>query len=155
MEKSIVLLILSLLLFLPADARLGENEQQTIARYGPLLATYDPGEQNAYRTLAFNKNGYLTLALFIDGTCQMVVFRKTDKGAFSRDDLDLILTANDNGQKWSPAPLASEDVFWDRPDGAMARYDTANHALALCSDTYLRAESFRRKVERQRVLDSF
>ncbi len=147
--------LLLLLLALPAQARLGENEQQTIARYGPLLAAYDPGQQNAYRTLAFNKNGYLTLALFIDGTCQMIVFRKTDQGAFARDDLDLILTANGNGQKWSPAPLASDDIFWDRPDGAMARYDTANHALAVCSDTYLRAESFRRKVERQKVLESF
>jgi hypothetical protein len=143
-------------LALPVHARLGESEQETIARYGPLVAAYNPGQQNAsYRTLAFNKNGYLILAIFIDSRCELVIFRKDDQGEFSRDDLDLILEANSNGQKWTPTPLASTDVFWDRPDGAMARYDTAGHALAICSDTYMRAESFRRKVERQKVLENF
>jgi hypothetical protein len=140
----------------PAWARLGENEAQTTARYGPRVEMFNAGEQGCnYRTLAFTTDEFHIVALFIDGICEAVVFQKLDQSAPDPDELDLILKSNSNGFKWQPSNLISDDKLWDRDDGALARYDTVKHTLGIYSSTYLRAESFRKKMAEKKKADGF
>jgi hypothetical protein len=151
------LLILAAVLFIgcPARARLGETEAQTIARYGT-PGTLEPGEsQLAYRTLAFDKNGYRILAVFIGPTCELLAFRRPDQSPLGPDEVELMLTANNNGHTWSPSALVSRDQIWGRDDGARARYDSIKHVLVICSAAYLQAEPDRHQADRQKQLEGF
>ena len=140
---------------LPAHARLGENESETTARYGPLLAAYNAGEQGyPYRTLAFQHAGYVIITQFLGSTCDMVCFQKPGGEAMTEDDIDLLLKSESDEGKWSRSQLVSTDLIWDRPDGAMARYDTAKHALVFCSQRYIQTDDARRKTDQKRQLDN-
>jgi hypothetical protein len=150
-----VLLLAFVAVVLPARARLGETEAQTIARYGP-PGTLAPGEaQLGYRTLAFDKNGYRILAVFIGPTCELLAFRRPDQSPLDPDEVELMLTANNNGHTWTASSLISRDQIWDRDDGARARYDSIKHVLVVCSAAYLRAEPDRRQTDRQKQLEGF
>jgi hypothetical protein len=156
MQNILRIAFLTFLASTTAHARLGETEEQTVARYGPVAATYNPGEHDAaYRTLAFNKNGYLILTAFMGPTCEMVCFRKEDKSALGWDDLDFILKAESQDRKWLRSNLVTIDVIWDRDDGAIARYDTAKFVLAVFSVKFEQAEQGRLKSDEQRKLESF
>jgi hypothetical protein len=140
---------------LPARARLGETEAESIARYGPVVGAYDAGTPGyPYRTLTFAHAGYTIIVQFMGGACAMVCFQKPDGSALTPDELDLLLKAQAEGQAWSRSNLVSSDVIFDRPDGAMARYDTAQHALLFCSARYVEATDAHRKADEKKQLEN-
>ena len=154
MRRAVLILALAAAV-LPLRARLGETEPQSLARYGPALHVYEPGTSGyAYRTLTFNHAGYTIIAQFIGGTCEMVCFQKADGSALTPDELDLLLKAQAEGQTWARSNLVSADVIFDRPDGAMARYDTARHALAFLSAKYIEIANAKQKADEKRQLDN-
>jgi len=154
-KRTLLALALAAAAIFPAQARLGENESETTARYGPLVAAYNAGEQGyPYRTLAFQHAGYVIIAQFLGSSCDMVCFQKPGGEAMTEDDIDLLLKSESDEGKWSRSPLVSTDLIWDRPDGAMARYDTARHALAFCSQRYIQTDDARRKTDQKRQLDN-
>jgi hypothetical protein len=156
MRRTFIILTLALLVACPVRARLGETEEQSIARYGPLAGAYNPAEHGCdYRTLAFNHEGYSILAMFIGGRCEMVVFQKADKSALDSDELDLLLKAESDDQKWSRSSLVSIDLLWDRPDGAVARYDTAKFAFTVFSAKFRQADRARQKIVDKQKLENF
>jgi hypothetical protein len=142
-----------LIVVLPVRARVGESETQSIARYGPPTATVETGEGHPYRTLTFSHAGYLITTQFLGGTCALICFQKPGGAEFGEDDLDLLLKSEADGQAWARSALVSIDLIWNRPDGAMARYDTAHHAFAVCSAAYLKAEQQRKGAEKARKLN--
>jgi hypothetical protein len=155
MKRAVLALAFAAAAAFPAQARLGENEADTTARYGPLLAAYNAGEQGfPYRTLSFFHAGYVIVAQFIGSGCDMVCFKKPNGEALTEDEIDLLLKSEAGGKNWSRSQLVSIDLLWDRPDGAMARYDVAKHALAFCSPRYLKADDARRKADQKRQLEN-
>ncbi len=154
MQRAVLILVLAVTI-LPAQARLGETEAQSIARYGPAVGTYDADTSGyPYRTLTFAHAGYTIVAQFMGSACEMICFQKADGSAFTPDELDLLLKAQAEGQAWSRSNLVSADVIFDRPDGAMARYDTAKHALLFCSAKYVHATDAQRKADEKKQLES-
>jgi hypothetical protein len=154
-KRIILALSLAIAAIFPAQARLGEDEADTTTRYGPLLVAYNAGELGyPYRTLTFNHAGFVIITQFIGSGCDMVCFRKPNGEALAEDDIDLLLKSEAAGQKWSRSQLVSIDLLWDRPDGAMARYDVAKHALAFCSQRYIQTEDARRKAAQKRQLEN-
>jgi hypothetical protein len=156
LRRAGTLLVLALALgsALPLHARLGETEAQSIARYGAATATVDADQgPNPYRTLKFFHAGYAITAQFLDGKCALICFQKPEDAEFSADDLDLLMKSEVDGKAWVRSALVSIDLIWNRPDGAMARYDTTNHAFAFCSAAYLRAEQTRKSAVKARQLN--
>ncbi len=155
MRRAVLILVLAVTAAFPLQARLGETEPETIARYGPATGAYDAGTSGyPYRTLTFNHAGYTIIAQFIEDTCAMVCFQKPDGAALTPDELDLLLKAQAQGQPWSRSNLVSADVIFDLPDGAMARYDTTKHALVFCSARYIEATDAARKAAEKRQLEN-
>jgi hypothetical protein len=153
--RPLLLFALGAFAAIPVEARLGETEAATIARYGPAVGTYEAGHPGyAYRTLTFNHAGFVIIVQFIGADCEMVCFQKSDRSEFTPDDLDLLLKTESDGQAWVRSKLVSIDLIWDRPDGAMARYDTQAHALAFCSAKYLEASGARRSAAEKQKLES-
>lgn len=100
MRLILITLLLSLLL-LPAHARLGETEDQCVQRYGPVVKRKTTGEPGLdLPVLLFMKNGYSFAAVMLNDKVCFLLIEKTDQTAFSDNEIDLFLTANDAEQKW-------------------------------------------------------
>ena len=118
MRLILIALLLSLLL-LPAQARLGETEDQCVQRYGPVLkraTTGDPGLD--LPMLVFAKNGYTFGAIMLNDKVGFLSIGKMDKSALSDNEIALFLTANNADQKWTKQDIVSSKVVWFRDDGA-------------------------------------
>lgn len=153
--RLLLVLALAACNLLPARARLGESEAESIARYGPATGDYQAGSPDYfYRTLTFQHAGFSIVEEFIGSTCEMICFQKPDGSALDEDTLDLLLRAESGGGAWTRSDLVSTDLLWTRTDGAQARYDTARHAFAVCSAIYLQAESERKRQEQAHRLDN-
>jgi hypothetical protein len=150
-----LVLALAACTLLPARARLGESEAESIARYGPATGTYNAGTPDYfYRTLTFQHAGFSITEEFIGSTCELICFQKPDGSALDEGTLDLLLRSESAGRAWARSDLLSTDLLWTRPDGAQARYDTARHAFAVCSAVYLQAEAQRKRLDQAHQLDN-
>jgi len=111
---------------LPAEARLGETEEQCVARYGSPEPS-KPGVDNG-NTLVFKKNGIEIDARFENGKCVDLSFSKEDGTDFTDDEISTLLSLNSQGLVWkvNPNPIqfsGSKTVAeWTRADGANASH---------------------------------
>jgi hypothetical protein len=121
MLRSILLILAAMALALPAHARLGETEDQCIARYGAPTSPAVDNNDNGVPTheMFFQKDGYAITVNFLNGKAGTVQFWKKD---ISHDDINALLEANAQGGTWAvdDSPDYSGDA-WHRNDGAEAR----------------------------------
>ena len=151
----LVTLLFLLLLTLPARARLGETEDQSIARYGQPISVKDVDGENDYRTLEFRKNGYFIMAYFLNGKCALLGLNKDDKSEFSDNEIQALLDDNSEGHAWAKNDTNSTNREWDRDDGALAQYYIFKDSLFICTKNYIIAENIRKKAVEDKKLQGF
>lgn len=144
------------LAMLPAHARLGETEDQCIARYGPVLkrgTSYTTGKP--LPALVFIKNDYLFYAILLDGKVGFLSLQKTDKSELSDNEINTFLDANSENQKWTSHGVISGIEAWFRDDGSQAQYDPADHSLCLILKAYGDAQTAAEKAAEDQKLKGF
>jgi len=159
LEKLMRLLLIALLFLLlapPARARLGENEEQCVRRYGPVVghySTHDPGLD--LPVLVFNKNGYAVSATLLNSRVRELKVRKLDDSDLSDNEMGIFLNANRENLKWIRQPAMSLKSYWLRDDGAQAEYNPINHTLTLTAAEYLAAKAAAVKVDEVKRTEGF
>jgi hypothetical protein len=157
--KRLTCLLLSLGLlsfsFLPCRAKLGDNLDQCIARYGKPLSTsmvlYLPRE-NCY---FFGKNDFVICAEMFKGTVAGEAILKANKTAMSDNEINAILDAESVGLSWSEPSIPSINRLYIRDDGARAVYDTMQRTLSVLTKDYLAAMTSQRRKNLQDELKDF
>lgn len=151
-----VVLITILFAVLPVRARLGETEDQCIARYGTPIQVANPCEQGVhYQGLIFKKNNYNIVIYILSGRCGLLLIQKMDKSQLSDDEIQTLLDDNSEGHDWQKMNEDSTFRHWIRDDGAQAKYALLDHDLTLMSKAFLIAEKAREKAEDDNKLKGF
>ncbi len=151
-----VVLFVILVVALPARARLGETEDQCIARYGTPTEILDADKaQVPYRTLNFIKGNYNVGAAFIDGHCECLCIQRTDNSDLSDNEIQILLDANSDGHTWKKSTETSVYHQWLRDDGTLAHYDTDRHMLALMSKVFIANMAAKQKAAEAQKLNGF
>lgn len=103
MKSLLVSIIISLLLSLDAQARLGETKKQIVERYGeeiqevPKLVDYNgKGHWGTF----FRFNGYLISVMFDRGLSIREAFSRCDGEAISETEMLAFMEPNSGGMKW-------------------------------------------------------
>lgn len=116
-------------------ARLGENEAQSITRYGQPVNTFYAGATGEVRH-DYWKDGFLVKAVFFHGVCCSISFKKATMVNESPDDaykdqglklteseIILLLKENNQSRSWTKASDDSGGDVWSRDDGGAAFFD--------------------------------
>jgi hypothetical protein len=137
MRKLLAFITLTILLPAVAHARLGETEDQCVARYGAVFARTTADEFGmALPMLVFLKNGYKLGVVLLDGKAGLTLISKSDDTDFSDNEVELLLTADSAGQKWAKQSVISVKEVWLRDDGAKAQHDPLAKSLTLYSKDF-------------------
>lgn len=158
--RRILLTVLFIAFFtaLPSHARLGETEDQCIARYGTPTQVANPGADGTidnYRTLYFSKGDYSISAAFLNGHCGVFAIQKSDKSDLSSNEIQILLDANSDGHTWKKSDEISVDQNWIRDDGCKAEYTTLSHYLVLMSKEILTDSTVKQKADEAQKLNGF
>jgi len=122
-------LLLFLISSLPCFARLGETEDQCIARYG--LPTYLMNDCGRAKEESFSKNNFTIDIVFLDGKSVEELYwhpRDSDGGVCNVSDAEAseLLADNAAGGTWKRTEEGyMVNPAWKR-DGAMALFDSGN-----------------------------
>jgi hypothetical protein len=120
--KPFAIVILFLALVGSAQARLGEALDQTTSRFGKIgpLSNVPAGPLEGLKMADFEKQGVDIQILFSDVSVQETY--RPSNGAFSREQIQVLLDANSEGQSWTETQTAdaSGSRWWTRKDGATA-----------------------------------
>ena len=126
--------------------RLGEKEQQLVARFGVPVATgreitLAQGKVLDFgKTLSFREGVWSIVSVIIDGRCAREVYSKP--GDWTEDQFTSILTANSQGALWTDT---SQEMIkklvrkWKRADGAEAIWQ-AGGAMVITHPAYDKAK---------------
>ena len=153
--KNAIIAVLFIIATLPAFARLGETEDQCVARYGPVVLRDTDSSPLKLPLLAFAKNGFTFGALMLNAKVGLLTIQKTDKSSFSDNELDLFLAANSAGQKWIRSDDISVNQDWVRDDGAKAEYNPFAHTFGFASKEYLAAMAEATKADETKKTSGF
>ena len=83
----------------PAEARIGESEEQCSKRYGKVARHEHPDWP--YQDCCVYETGRLVVkAYLISGRCQGLLIHTVDKSPFSEEELKVVMNANSNGATW-------------------------------------------------------
>jgi hypothetical protein len=141
-----------------AQARLGENADQLVARYGqPLKENDQKGECDkvASDDVIFQKGGFQVNVTMVDGVSVSESFRKLNGEVLSIGEVRTLLTANAQEHGWE-APYSQEgQKIWTRDDNAKAILNREGAILTIKSVDLIRAQVTAKKVEQKPTLDGF
>lgn len=125
--------LLFLLLTLPCHARIGENLEQSVARYGSVV-------KDAPHGTIFKKGDFDIQVHFFNGQTDYLVIVK-DPGAAVQDitseELESLLLANFNDMKYSKHIEGNKLLFMSAFGAIAACYDPADKSLCVMSSEYM------------------
>ncbi|MFT3869858.1 MAG: hypothetical protein QM715_15520 [Nibricoccus sp.] len=145
--------LLSLLLFaavsLTASARLGENEQELIKRFGqPLSQTpekfFAQGKFITIGTaLTFQQESWRITAVLTENRCSKITY--THPGDWTENQFTTTLTANCQASKWTDTSSTDQGFRklsrnWKRADGGTASWTMAGTSLVITNPAYNRTK---------------
>jgi hypothetical protein len=124
MKASLLVLFLLIGLTSSAWARLGETENQLIARYGQELLKTNvkiPGTQLTFDFLQFVKSGYSVQVSLVNGVSSEEEIHKPRNESITDEEAQILLNANSQGHPWVEDTLKTDvPRKWHRDDGATA-----------------------------------
>jgi len=141
------LLILFLVLISPVFARLGENQDELVARLGQVKL-----ESKHYITaqgqisplgpaLFFEKDQWNIQCDLIDGRCAKITYTKP--GEWTPEQISTLLQNNAQGLPWREPSDSNKMIRkWTRSDGGTAKWQFTG-SMELISKTYLAAKARR------------
>jgi hypothetical protein len=119
MIRLLLILILALCPFLPADGRLGETLEECKVRYGEVVWIERSSED--YPQYCFRKGDIEIRVRLVNNRSGEEIFTAAYEHRMSQSQIDEILAANSNGSTWqrspSPSPEAQDkdkfSAFWN------------------------------------------
>jgi len=140
-----------------AQARLGENADQLVARYGQPLSENDQkreGDKIALADVVFQKGGFRIEVTVTDGLSVAEVFSKLNGDPLSINEVRTLLTDNGQGYDWQAPQVVKGEKWWVRDDNATAHLDSAG-TLVIKSRALVAKESAAKKLEVKPSLEGF
>ena len=135
--------LLTILLFLLgvanlSQARIGDTLQEAIERYGKVL-NKAPGDE----FVMFKEASYYITAHLHDDKTDAITYVKTGsgsstKGAFSDEEIEMLLRINGNGQTWERSRTKAGLREWKTEDGELRAVCSESKFLVITTAGYLK-----------------
>jgi hypothetical protein len=157
MRLALLTFLLTLGVTSTAHARLGEDADQLVARYGQPLTENDQkreGDKIALADVIFQKGGFQVEVTVTDGISVAEKFKKLNGGPLTVSEVRILLGANSEGFEWQAPRVVNGESWWTRDDNATAHTD-ADGSLTIKSKELVVKESAAKKVEARPSLDGF
>ena len=157
MRNTIILVLSLAALPLSLFGRLGETQQELIARFGQPVSTGNEITitQGKFITfgskITFRQGDWSIDCVLIEGRCARVVYFK--KGEWTEDQFRTVLTSNSQGEQWTDV---SNEIIrklkrkWHRGDGASAIW-TMGAAMTVTHPAY---ETAKQRAEAKAKADA-
>jgi hypothetical protein len=142
----------------PAQARLGENADQLVARYGqPLKETDQKGEGDkvASAEVIFQKGGFQIDVTLTAGISAAETFTKINGEFLTIEEVRTLLSLNSQGHGWEAPQVVEGEKIWLRDDATTARLTSDGAAFTIKSKELISAQATAKKLEHQPSLDGF
>ncbi len=140
-----------------AQARLGENADQLVQRYGQPLSENDQkgeGDKIALADVVFQKGGIQINVTVVDGLSVAETFKKLNGQPLTVNEVRILLVANSQGHEWEAPEVTDQGKLWARDDSATARLN-ADGALSIKSRELVIKEVAAKRVEQRPNLEGF
>jgi hypothetical protein len=130
MNQQLLALLLGFALATRAEARLGDTQDQLVARYGPGANAGAATAAYPVSVMTFHKQNWYIIVKLINGISVGESFQK--QGGPTDEDVTTLLALNSEGHEWKSATpnqtalqslfhsFATERKAWQRDDGAYA-----------------------------------
>ena len=120
---------------LPLWAKLGDTVPECTKRYGVPGGFTEANGKSPFGTLAFRAGKYTLLVFLLDVKEVGARVTKTDKSAFTEDEMKTIMDAEgDPASPWTPTSSTDPTCLeWTRGDKATVLYDKDKHVLIITS----------------------
>jgi hypothetical protein len=145
------------ILITPAWGRLGETEDELVARYGQPLSEMDQkaeGNKIPLAELVFQKSGFEINVSLSDGISNAESFRKLNGDTIAFSEVQTLLTSNSQGIGWEAPQTMGDDKQWGRDDGAIATL-IGGRILSIKSKALIDKETAAKKLVSTPSLDGF
>jgi hypothetical protein len=100
MKHAFTTLAIVLLLVQPTSARIGENPQEVVARYGDGKKFRDRITAKGAETFRYEKNGFIIDVVFLDGKSVMEVIQRKDRTITDEDIKGLLKLYDSSATNW-------------------------------------------------------
>jgi hypothetical protein len=151
------ILLCLLVLTTPAFARLGENPDELVARYGQPLGEADQkrmGEKIALAKVSFQKGGFQIDVVITDGLSVQEHYHKLNGQPINEQEVGTLMAANSQGRTWLQPKVTNGMRIWSRDDGATATYE-GDGSLTLRLPTLNAEETKAKRLEQRPSLEGF
>jgi hypothetical protein len=141
-----------------AQARLGENADQLVARYGDPLKETDQkseGTKVASADVNFQKGGFQVTVTMVNGISAAESFKKISGAGMTLGEVRTLLTANAQGHGWEAPVVVSGEKIWLRDDSATAKLSADGVSFLIKSKELISAQAAAKKAETVPSLDGF
>jgi hypothetical protein len=141
-----------------AQARLGENADQLVARYGDPLKETDQkseGMKVASSDVIFQKGGFQISVTVVDGVSAAESFKKISSAGMTLGEVQTLLNANAQSHGWEAPVVVKGEKIWVRDDSATARLSQDGVSLLIKSKDLISAQDAAKKAESSPTLDGF
>ena len=132
-----------------SQARIGDTLQEAIERYGKVV-NKAPGDE----FVMFKEASYYITAHLHDDKTDAITYAKTGsesstKGAFSDEEIEMLLRINGNGQTWDRSRTKAGLYEWKTEDGNLQAVYSESKFLVITTAGYLkRLEEAAKKKKR-------
>lgn len=157
MKLSLLTLVFIIGVTATAQARLGENADQLVARYGQPLNEKDQkpeGVKIALADVVFQKGGFRIEVTITDGISVAEVFSKINGEPLVLAEARALLADNSQGYDWAAPREVNGERWWTRDDNATARL-ASDGSLTIKSRELVTKEAIAKKLEARPSLDGF
>jgi hypothetical protein len=141
-----------------AQARLGENADELVARYGQPLKETDQkseGIKVAAADVTFQKGGFEVSVTMVDGISAAESFKKINGEVLTIGEVRTLLSANSQGHGWEAPQTVDGQKIWLRDDSATAGLSQDGVSLLIKSKELIGAQAAAAKAEKTPSLDGF
>ena len=141
-----------------ALARLGENANQLVARYGQPLSETDQkaeGDKIAQAEVVFQKGGYEIKVTITNGVSVSETYKKLNGDPLGVGEARTLLIVNNQGHECEAPQMVDGAKLWARDDNATAKLSEDGTSLTIKSRELTHLENVAKKLERAPSLDGF
>ena len=158
MKFALLTLALLVSVTITAQARLGENADQLVTRYGQPLKETDQkseGTKVASADVVFQKGGFQINVTVVDGISVSESFWKLNGDPLTLEEARTLLSANAQGRVWAAPVLVRGDKVWLRDDSATAALMRSGTEMRIKSKELISAQAQAKHLERKPTLEGF
>jgi hypothetical protein len=141
-----------------ARARLGENADQLVLRYGQPLKEKDQkgeGDKIPLAEVVFQKGGFEIDVTLTDGISVAESFKKINGDVLTLGEVRTLLSVNSQGYGWEAPQMVQGERCWTRDDSAMAKLNPDGSHFTIKSRELMHKEAVAKRLEARPSLEGF